>query len=286
MATTEATIPDTAVDTATLDIRDLHATVEGKEILKGIDLTVRQGEIHALMGPNGSGKATLANVLMGRPGYQVTKGAVRFKGEDVLRLTPDQRAQRGLFLAFQYPTEVPGVSVVNFLRTAYKAIKGEEISALAFRKHMKEKMDLLGVEDEMVRRYVNQGFSGGEKKKNEILQLAVLQPEIAILDETDSGLDIDSLKAVASGVEKLIGPELGVLVITHYQRILNYIHPDHVHVMMGGRIVSSGGPELATELEEKGYEGLREEIGLTAEEAGADDAGGLHDADGPAPAGS
>src|SRR5213080_2006739 len=260
---------DTAVvqQTATLEIHDLHATVEGKEILKGIDLTVRQGEIHALMGPNGSGKSTLANVLMGRPGYQVTKGEVRFKGEDVLVLTPDQRAQRGLFLAFQYPTEVPGVSVVNFLRTAYKAVKGEEISALAFRKHMKEKMSLLGVEDSMVQRYVNQGFSGGEKKRNEVLQLAVLDPEIAILDETDSGLDIDSLREVATGISQLAGPELGVLVITHYQRILNYITPDRVHVMMAGRIVKSGGPELAHELEAKGYEGIRSELGIT-EEAG------------------
>ncbi|HEX9375798.1 MAG TPA: Fe-S cluster assembly ATPase SufC [Actinomycetota bacterium] len=264
---------DTLVQTAELEIRGLHASVEGKEILKGIDLMVRQGETHALMGPNGSGKSTLANVLMGRPGYQVTSGEVVFKGEAILGLTPDQRAQRGLFLAMQYPVEVPGVSVVNFLRTAYKAIKGEEISALAFRKHMKEKMDLLGVEDDMVRRYVNQGFSGGEKKKNEILQLAVLAPQIAILDETDSGLDIDSLKAVATGVEKLIGPSLGVLVITHYQRILNYVHPDFVHVMMGGRIVKEGGPELARELEEKGYEGIRQEVGLSEEEAGRDDAG-------------
>jgi Fe-S cluster assembly ATP-binding protein len=259
--------------TAELEIRGLHATVEGKEILKGIDLTVRQGETHALMGPNGSGKSTLANVLMGRPGYTVTAGEVRFKGEDILGLRPDQRAARGLFLAMQYPVEVPGVSVVNFLRTAYKAVKGEDISALGFRKHMKEKMDLLGVEDEMVRRYVNQGFSGGEKKKNEILQLAVLEPDIAILDETDSGLDIDSLKAVATGVEKLIGPSLGVLVITHYQRILNYIHPEHVHVMMAGRIVKEGGPELAKELEDKGYEGIRQEVGLSAEEAGDDAAG-------------
>ncbi len=271
--TTTAT-KDAPATTVELEIRGLHATVEGKEILKGIDLTVRQGETHALMGPNGSGKSTLANVLMGRPGYQVTAGEVRFKGEDVLRLTPDQRAQRGLFLAMQYPVEVPGVSVVNFLRTAYKAVKGEEISALGFRKHMKEKMELIGVEDEMVRRYVNQGFSGGEKKKNEILQLAVLEPDIAILDETDSGLDIDSLKAVATGVEKLIGPTLGVLVITHYQRILNYVHPDFVHVMMGGRIVKEGGPELATELEDKGYEGIRQEIGLTEDEAGPDDDGG------------
>jgi Fe-S cluster assembly ATP-binding protein len=256
---------DTAVATATLEIRGLRAKVEGKEILKGIDLTVRQGETHALMGPNGSGKSTLANVLLGRPGYQVIEGEISFNGESILKLRPDQRAQLGLFLAFQYPTEVPGVSVVNFLRTAYKAMKGDEISALAFRKHMKEKMDLLGVDDSMVNRYVNQGFSGGEKKKNEVLQLAVLEPEIAILDETDSGLDIDSLKAVASGLDKLRGPDIGMLIITHYQRILNYITPDHVHVMIGGRIVKSGGPELAHELEEKGYEGVRHELGLEEE---------------------
>jgi len=247
---------------ATLEVKGLRASVEGKEILKGIDLVVRQGEVHAVMGPNGSGKSTLANVVMGRPGYQVTAGEVLFNGESVLRLTPDQRAQRGLFLAFQYPTEIPGVSVVNFLRTAYQSIKGGKVSALAFRKHMKEKMDTLGVEDAMVNRYVNQGFSGGEKKKNEVLQLAVLEPEIAILDETDSGLDIDSLKSVAMGIQKLIGPNLGVLLITHYQRILNYITPDHVHVMMAGRIVKSGGAELAHELEEKGYEGIRTELGI------------------------
>jgi Fe-S cluster assembly ATP-binding protein len=250
---------------ATLEIEGLTATVEGKEILKGIDLVVKQGESHAMMGPNGSGKSTLANVLMGRPGYVATGGTVRFKGEEILKLTPDQRAKRGLFLAFQYPTEVPGVSVVNFLRTAYTSIKGEQVSALAFRKHMKEKMNLLGVEDAMVNRYVNQGFSGGEKKKNEILQLAVLEPEIAILDETDSGLDIDSLKAVAEGVARLIGPDLGVLLITHYQRILNYITPDHVHVMMDGRIVKSGGKELAHELEQKGYEEIRKELGIEEE---------------------
>jgi Fe-S cluster assembly ATP-binding protein len=242
----------------------LHASVEGKEILKGIDLTVKQGETHALMGPNGSGKSTLANILMGRPGYQLTAGTVVFKGEDITRLTPDERAKRGLFLAMQYPVEIPGVSVVNFLRTAYQSVKTEQVSALAFRKHMKEKMNLLGVDDQMVARYVNQGFSGGEKKKNEILQLAVLEPEIAVLDETDSGLDIDSLKSVATGVSQLIGPSLGVLLITHYQRILNYITPDHVHVMMGGRIVKSGGPELAHELEEKGYEGIRAELGIEA----------------------
>jgi Fe-S cluster assembly ATP-binding protein len=258
----------TETKTVTLEIEDLHAEVEGKEILKGIDLTVRQGEVHALMGPNGSGKSTLAQVLMGRTSYHVTHGSVRFRGEDITRWPADKRAQHGLFLAFQYPTEIPGVSVVNFLRSAFKAAKGEQISALAFRKRLKEKMNLLGVEDQMVARYVNQGFSGGEKKKNEILQLAVLEPDIAILDETDSGLDIDSLKAVATGVQQLIGPDLGVLLITHYQRILNYITPDRIHVMMDGRIVLSGGPELAHELEQKGYEGLRKDLGL--EEAPAD----------------
>jgi Fe-S cluster assembly ATP-binding protein len=249
-------------DAATLEIRGLTASVEGKDILKGIDLTVTQGETHALMGPNGSGKSTLANVIMGRPGYTVTGGEVLFKGEDITGLTPDERARRGLFLAMQYPVEVPGVSVVNFLRTAYKSVKGDEISALAFRKHMKEKMVALGVEDAMVNRYLNQGFSGGEKKRNEILQLAVLEPQIAILDETDSGLDIDSLKQVAMGVAQLVGPDLGVLLVTHYQRILNYITPDRVHVMMQGRIVKSGGEELAHELEQKGYEEIRRELGI------------------------
>ena len=252
-------------ETATLQIEGLEASVEGKLILKGIDLEVHQGQTNALMGPNGSGKSTLANVLMGRPGYTITRGTVRFKGEDITKLTADQRAQRGLFLAMQYPVEVPGVSVVNFLRTAYKAVKGEDISALGFRKHMKEKMDVLGVEDSMVQRYVNQGFSGGEKQKNEVLQLAVLEPQIAILDETDSGLDIDSLKSVATGVNELVGPELGVLLITHYQRMLDYITPDKVHVMMKGRIVKTGGPELAKELEAKGYEGVRDELGLEAD---------------------
>jgi Fe-S cluster assembly ATP-binding protein len=256
---------------ATLEITGLRASVEGKEILKGIDLTVRQGEVHALMGPNGSGKSTLANVLMGRPGYQVTAGSIRFKGQDITALKPDQRAHLGLFLAFQYPTEIPGVSVVNFLRSAYKSVKGEQISALAFRKRLKEKMTLLGVEDQMVARYVNQGFSGGEKKKNEVLQLAVLEPDIAILDETDSGLDIDSLKAVAEGIQQLVGPELGVLLITHYQRILNYVAPDQIHVMMEGRIVLSGGPELAAKLERSGYEGLRQELGVEGEAAVSDE---------------
>ena len=247
---------------ATLEIRGLHAEVENKEILRGIDLTVRQSETHAIMGPNGSGKSTLANVIMGRPGYTVTAGQVLFNGEDITSLTPDQRARLGLFLAMQYPVEVPGVSVVNFLRTAYGAVKGEQVSALEFRKHMKAKMDLLGVEDSMVARYVNEGFSGGEKKKVEILQLAVLEPKIAVLDETDSGLDIDSLKSVAEGIANLIGPDLGVLLITHYQRILNYITPQFVHVMMDGRLVKSGGRELALELEEKGYDSIRAEFGL------------------------
>jgi Fe-S cluster assembly ATP-binding protein len=220
------------------------------------------------MGPNGSGKSTLAQVLMGRTSYTITQGAVRFRGEDITKWTADKRAQHGLFLAFQYPTEIPGVSVVNFLRSAYKAARGEQVSALAFRKRLKEKMNLLGVEDQMVNRYVNQGFSGGEKKKNEILQLAVLEPDIAILDETDSGLDIDSLKAVASGISQLIGPDLGVLLITHYQRILNYITPDRIHVMMDGRIVLSGGPEVAHDLEQKGYEGLRKDLGLEETPAG------------------
>jgi len=261
---------DVKTDVATLEIRGLEVSVEGKEILKGIDLVVRQGETHALMGPNGSGKSTLANVLMGRPGYVITGGRIVFKGEDISKLTADKRAERGLFLAMQYPVEVPGVSIVNFLRTAYKNVKGQEINALAFRKHMKEKMNLLEIEDAMVQRYVNHGFSGGEKKKNEILQLAVLEPQIAVLDETDSGLDIDALKAVAGGVAQLIGPNLGVLLITHYQRILNYITPDFVHVMIGGRIVKSGGKELAHELEEKGYEGIRTELGLEAAPAATD----------------
>jgi len=253
---------------ATLEIKGLRASVEGKEILKGIDLELSENQSHAIMGPNGSGKSTLANVVMGRPGYEVLEGHVVFKGEDITHMTPDERAQRGLFLAMQYPVEVPGVSVVNFLRTAYQAVKANQISALEFRKHMKAKMEKLGVEDAMVNRYVNQGFSGGEKKKVEILQLAVLEPAIAILDETDSGLDIDSLKSVATGVADLIGPELGVLLITHYQRILDYITPDRIHVMMEGRIVKSGGAELAKELEAKGYDEIRQELGLVGAKAG------------------
>ncbi len=254
-----------------LKIEDLHVDVEGKRILNGVDLEVVRGQVHALMGPNGSGKSTMANVLLGHPAYEVTSGRILFKDDDVTEMSPEERAKLGMFLAFQYPVEVPGVSVVNFLRTAYNAVKnptGEEekkVSALAFRKLLKEKMTLVGVDDDMVRRYVNQGFSGGEKKRMETLQLAVLEPQIAILDETDSGLDIDALKAVATGIDQLAGPNLGLLLITHYQRILNYVTPDHVHVLMGGRVVRSGGAELARELEEKGYEGLRSELGIVAD---------------------
>src|SRR5688500_8993334 len=246
-----------------LEISDLHVEVDGKEILKGLNLTIDKGEIHAIMGPNGSGKSTLAYVLTGRPGYEVTAGKIIYKGEDILELEPNERAQRGIFLAFQYPTEVPGVSVVNFLRTAYNAIHADAPrSAMDFRMYLQEKIDLLEIPTELVDRYVNQGFSGGEKKRNEILQMAVLGPELAILDETDSGLDIDALKHVSAGVNKLAGPEVGILLITHYQRLLNYIRPHHVHVLMGGRIVSSGGFELAERLEAEGYAGLASEIGL------------------------
>jgi Fe-S cluster assembly ATP-binding protein len=250
-----------------LQVEDLHVEVEGREILKGLNLSVAKGEIHALMGPNGSGKSTLAYVLTGRPGYSVTKGKVLYKGQDVLSLPPDERAQRGIFLAFQYPTEVPGVSVVNFLRTAYNAIHPDaQKSAMEFRLYLQEKVDLLEIPTELVDRYVNQGFSGGEKKRNEILQMAVLEPELAILDETDSGLDIDALKHVSGGVNKLAGPEVGILLITHYQRLLNYIKPQTVHVLLGGKVVKSGGPELAEKLEAEGYAGIAKELGLSAEE--------------------
>jgi Fe-S cluster assembly ATP-binding protein len=250
-----------------LHVEDLHVEVEGREILKGLDLSLEKGDIHALMGPNGSGKSTLAYVLTGRPGYEVTQGKVLYKGEDILALAPDERAQRGIFLAFQYPTEVPGVSVVNFLRTAYNLIHADrQKSAMEFRLYLQEKVDLLEIPSELVDRYVNQGFSGGEKKRNEILQMAVLEPELAIMDETDSGLDIDALKHVSGGVNKLAGPEVGVLLITHYQRLLNYIKPSRVHVLIGGQVVKSGGPELAEELEAEGYAGLAEELGLRAEE--------------------
>jgi len=238
-----------------IQIRNLHAGIDGKRILNGVDLTVSQGEVHALMGPNGTGKSTLAYVLMGHPNYEVTDGEVIFEGKNILELDPDERARMGLFLAFQYPVAIPGVSVANFLRTAINARrkaddpedKGTPIPE--FRNMLKEKMDLLKMDHAFAGRYLNEGFSGGEKKRAEILQMAVLQPEIAILDETDSGLDIDALRIVSDGVNALRGDDLGVLVITHYQRILNYIKPDYVHIMLGGKIVESGGPELALTLE-------------------------------------
>jgi Fe-S cluster assembly ATP-binding protein len=247
-----------------LEIKDLHVSIEGKEILKGLDLTVEQGKIHAIMGPNGTGKSTLAYTLMGHPSYAVTGGEVSFKGQNVLELTPDERSRLGIFLAFQYPVAIPGVTVANFLRTAINARrrannpedKGMPIPE--FRKLLKEKMAMLKMDQNFAGRYLNEGFSGGEKKRAEILQMATLTPEIAILDETDSGLDIDALRVVADGVNALTGPELGVLIITHYQRLLNYIKADYVHVMLDGRIVESGGPDLALHLEEKGYEWIRE----------------------------
>lgn len=246
-----------------LVIEDLHVEVEEKPILQGIDLKIAPGEIHAIMGPNGSGKSTLANALMGKPGYEVKKGRILYKGEDVAGLSPDVRARKRMFLAFQYPTEVPGVSVVNFLRTAYNAVhEDNKLGPLEFRKYLQEKMDLLEVSDEMINRYVNTGFSGGERKKAEVLQMAVLDPELAILDETDTGLDIDALKDVSEGVLKIHDESRGMLVITHYQRLLDYIEPHFVHVLIGGRIVRSGGKDLALELEEKGYDQFRTELGI------------------------
>lgn len=241
-----------------LEIDDLRGGVEGREdILKGISLKIKRGEVHAIMGPNGSGKSTLSYMLTGRPGYNVTGGSVSFKGQDLLGMASDERARAGVFLAFQYPQEIPGVSVVNFLRAARNAVAGTELGAMEFFKFLKEKMALLGMSEEMVRRYVNTGFSGGEKKRNEILQMAVLEPDLMILDETDSGLDIDALKAVSEGINTVSGETNGVLLITHYQRILNYVRPDHVHVMMEGRIVRSGGFELAEELERSGYDAFK-----------------------------
>jgi Fe-S cluster assembly ATP-binding protein len=251
-------------------IRDLHVNIAGREILKGVDLTVKQGEVHALMGPNGTGKSTLAYTLMGHPGYQLTKGEVIFKGKNVLELKPDERARLGIFLAFQYPVSIAGVSVANFLRTAINARRkandssDKGISVPEFRKMLKERMDLLKMDYAFASRYLNEGFSGGEKKRAEILQMAVLKPEIAILDETDSGLDIDALRIVSEGVNTLRGPEMGVIVITHYQRILTYIKPEFVHIMLDGRIVESGSSDLALNLEEHGYEWVREKYETVA----------------------
>jgi len=244
-------------DDTTLLIEDLRVSVDDKEILHGLNLKVEPGKIHALMGPNGSGKSTLAYALAGHPRYKVTGGSATFKGDDVLSLTPDERARLGIFLAMQYPVEVPGVSVTNFLRTAVNAVSGQDVPVRQFAKDLREQMKLLQMDPKFAERSLNEGFSGGEKKRHEILQMALLRPQLAILDETDSGLDIDALKVVSEGVNRLRGPELGVLLITHYTRILRYIAPDHVHVMVGGRIVESGGPELAEELEEHGYERWR-----------------------------
>lgn len=247
-----------------LVIRDLRVAIEGKEILKGFNLTLPKGEVHTIMGPNGTGKSTLAYALMGHPNYEVTSGEVWFKGQNILDLEPDARSRLGIFLAFQYPVAIPGVTVANFLRTALNARRRAEnpedkgIPIPEFRKMMKAKMDLLKVDQAFAGRYLNDGFSGGEKKRAEILQMAVLKPEMAILDETDSGLDIDALRIVSEGVNALRGGDLGVLLITHYQRILNYIRPDVVHIMLDGRIVESGGADLALHLEEHGYDWVRE----------------------------
>jgi len=247
-----------------LIIKDLHVSVEGQRILNGVNLVVKKGEVCALMGPNGSGKSTLAYTLMGHPKYTVDKGEAWYKGQNILELKPDERAKLGLFLSFQYPQEIPGVSVSNFLRTALNAVKPSQISVPDFVKLLKEKMKLLKIDDSFSRRYLNEGFSGGEKKRAEILQLAVLQPEMAILDETDSGLDIDSLKIVAEGVNSMLNPNFGALIITHYQRILSYVTPDRIHIMVKGRIVKSGGKELAHELEAKGYDEIIKEAELNA----------------------
>ncbi|MDQ1301340.1 MAG: Fe-S cluster assembly ATP-binding protein [Chloroflexota bacterium] len=266
---------------AELVIKDLHATVEGKPILRGVNLTIRQGEVHALMGPNGSGKSTLAYTIAGHPHYQVTGGDILLDGQSILGLAPDQRAKAGLFLAFQYPTAIPGVSMANFLRQAVSAVRGftdkakqsvaeggsakpigsELMPMRDFRKELTQKMDKLHIDATFARRYLNDGFSGGEKKRAEILQMAMLEPRIAVLDETDSGLDIDALRVVAEGVNGLIGPGLGVLLITHYQRLLDYIKPHFVHVFYNGQIVLSGGPGLALELEAKGYDWIKQEFG-------------------------
>ncbi len=260
----------------TLEIKDLHVSIEGKQILKGVNLKVSQGEIHAVMGPNGSGKSTLANTLMGHPKYKVDGGDILVNGESIVGLAPDVRAKKGLFLAFQYPLEISGVPLAQFLRSAYRALRGEPqktdakgvggemISALAFKKKLDEKLKEVDMDPAFAKRYLNEGFSGGEKKRAEILQMAILQPAIAIMDETDSGLDIDAVRKVAEVVSNMAGPEMGILLITHYQRILEYIKPQFVHVMVDGRIFRSGGPELARLLEERGYSWVEQEAAATA----------------------
>ncbi|WP_316818503.1 Fe-S cluster assembly ATPase SufC [Pedobacter nyackensis] len=252
-----------------LSIKNIHANVEGKEILKGINLEIKAGEVHAIMGPNGSGKSTLASVLAGREEYEVTEGEVSFLDKDLLELSPEDRAREGLFLAFQYPVEIPGVSTTNFIKAAVNERRKyhglEALDAVAFLKIMKEKMKLVEIDQSLLSRSINEGFSGGEKKRNEIFQMAMLEPKLAILDETDSGLDIDALRIVANGINKLHSPDRAVLVITHYQRLLDYIQPDFVHVLYNGRIVKSGTKELALELEQKGYDFITDEVDLAAE---------------------
>ncbi len=245
---------------ADLEIKNLHVSAEQKSILKGLDLEVSRGEVHALMGPNGSGKSTLANTIMGNPNYEVTDGQILFNGEDITEADPDERARAGLFLAFQYPATIPGVSVANFLRLAVNARRDEPMKVKDFGKFMRENVDMLKIDSSFVSRYLNEGLSGGEKKRAEILQMAMLRPEIAVLDETDSGLDIDALRIVADGVNALSGPNLGSLIITHYTRILNYVRPQFVHIMLDGRVVREGGAELADQLEEQGYDFIREEV--------------------------
>jgi Fe-S cluster assembly ATP-binding protein len=248
-----------------LEIKDLHANINGKEILKGINLSIKAGEVHAIMGPNGSGKSTLSSVLVGHPAYEVTKGSVTFQGKDLLAMSPEDRSHEGLFLSFQYPVEIPGVSMVNFMRAAvneqrkYKGL--EPLPAAEFLKLMREKRAVVELDNKLANRSVNEGFSGGEKKRNEIFQMAMLEPKLSILDETDSGLDIDALRIVAEGVNKLKTPETSCIVITHYQRLLDYIKPDIVHVLYKGRIVKTAGPELALELEERGYDWIKAELG-------------------------
>lgn len=248
-----------------LEIKDLHASIDGKEILKGINLTIKSGEVHAIMGPNGSGKSTLSSVLVGNPAFEVTKGSITFNGKNVLEMSPEERSREGMFLSFQYPVEIPGVSMVNFMRAAvnehrkYKNLP--PLTASEFLKLMREKRAIVELDNKLANRSVNEGFSGGEKKRNEIFQMAMLEPTLSILDETDSGLDIDALRIVAEGVNKLKTPETSTIVITHYQRLLDYIKPDIVHVLYKGRIVKTAGPELALELEEKGYDWIKKELG-------------------------
>jgi Fe-S cluster assembly ATP-binding protein len=248
-----------------LSFKDLRVEVEGQEVVRGVSLTVRAGEVHAIMGPNGSGKSSLSQALMGHPAYAITGGTASLKGESLLEMAADERSRNGLFLAFQYPLSVPGVTVANFMRTALKAHRGPDAEMSDFRKLFKSEMDSLGIDQSFAARYLNEGFSGGEKKRIEILQMSMLNPSVAILDETDSGLDIDALKTVSEGINRYHTDENGILLVTHYQRLLNYIKPDFVHVMMGGRLVKSGGADLALKLEDKGYDWVAEEIGMKVE---------------------